>query len=85
MVVKDSRGRQTALVESSATPSVEFRGSGGKRRINEWLMQDSANPQVASSRLKLSLLIIVLELGACDSCFGIMTGITGLSRTKVQM
>ncbi|KIM92188.1 hypothetical protein PILCRDRAFT_810200 [Piloderma croceum F 1598] len=44
MLVKDSRGRSTALIESSATPCVEIRGSTGKKRIDEWLMHDSANP-----------------------------------------
>jgi hypothetical protein len=46
MLVKDSRGRPTALIESSATPCVEIRGSTGKKRIDEWLMHDSANPYV---------------------------------------
>jgi len=44
VLIKDSHGRPAALVESSATPSVDFRGSTGKKRVDEWLMQDSANP-----------------------------------------
>ena len=50
-LVKDSRGRPTALLESSANPCVDIRGGRGKKRVDEWLMHDITNPQVSSISL----------------------------------
>ena len=86
MLVKDSRGRQAALIESSDTPCVEIRGSRGKMRIDEWLMYDNANPYVALIWFEKSYFLnFTFHPGICGSCFGMKFAITGPSRTIKHM
>lgn len=46
IAMKDVRGKPVVIVDSSFIPSIDIKGGGGKRRIDEWLKQDATNPCV---------------------------------------